>query len=198
MTHFNRFHAMLSISKKQLLQRAITILAFFLFGMGGWWAFTSTANLAISSLGGMLLGIAIWVGASCLVGYFAAPHLAEFVSTLFGATAKYSKPQPVYSIPEARRKEGRSQEAYEGFHAITLEHPQEINAYIAMIDVAIVDMRDTTLARTAFETGSAALRNTKDRDALRVMYDAILTRLKPEAPPPRRVITLRKTPDTPT
>jgi len=187
---------MLSTSKKQLLQRAITVLVVTILAMIGWFAFIGTANLAISSLGGMLWGIAVWVGISCLIGYFASPRLAEIVCSFFGATAKYSKPQPVYGIPEARRKEGRSRDAYDGFRAIATEHPQEVKAYIAMIDVAIIDMKDPTLAREALDSGLAALRDPKDHHALQTMYDAILTRLKPDTPPAPRVISLRKTPDS--
>ena len=97
----------------------------------------------------------------------------------------------MFSIPEAKRKNGLSEEAYAGFLRIAENYPQEIKAYIQMMDIAIVDLRNPELAEDAYQRGLRALRKRTDREALTRMYEGIRTRITSAYDQPRERIKPR-------
>lgn len=115
---------------------------------------------------------------------FAAILVAPAIARLFGLSAgalfypnqHFDKPQPVYGIPEARRKEGRFEEALEGFQKITSQHPQELRAWMLMIEVAAVDLGSSARADAFYRCGLDALTEPEDRDRLTAAYERTLSR----------------------
>jgi outer membrane protein assembly factor BamD (BamD/ComL family) len=91
---------------------------------------------------------------------------------------EFDRPQPMFSIPEGKRKSGNYQEAFDGFQKIASEYPQALKAYVAMIDIAIVDLKNKKLADSVFHQGIATLGAKEDRDSLARMYMAISSRLE--------------------
>ena len=67
-----------------------------------------------------------------------------------------------------------------GFEDIAREFPGDVKPYIEMIDMAVVNLRDGERARMIFYKGLAELEKEEDKDALKQMFEATMTRLEPE------------------
>jgi hypothetical protein len=98
----------------------------------------------------------------------------------------------MFSVCEGKRKNGHYQEAFDGFQKIANEYPQELKAYIEMIDIAIVDMKNEKLADSVFHQGIVTLDEKEDRDSLAKMYKAISSRLDHWPPVSQHSITLKE------
>jgi hypothetical protein len=165
-------------------------LAILVFGLG--WLLLATAEDGWGAVPQLLLGIALFVMAAIIIAPSLARLLAEPSGNLFYPSMRFDGPQPMYSIPESKRKSGFPQEAFDGFHAISQEHPQELKPYIEMIDIAIMDMKSGDLALSTFRHGLQTLTDEQAKDSLSRMYKAISSRLDVSPPKPRRAITLKK------
>lgn len=111
------------------------------------------------------------------IAFLVARPLAQLISlssgSLFFPNQHFDKPQPVYGIPQSRRKEGRYEEALEGFRKIVDEHEEESAAWIQMIDIAITDLHDAGRAKQLYDEGMVRLRKEGNRNHLKTMYEAI-------------------------
>lgn len=117
-----------------------------------------------------IFGMAIFLSAAIIMGMPLANLVAEFLGNLVYTSEHYKKPQPVYGIPEANRMKGLFQEAFEGFHKIAQEHPQELKAYINMIEIALVDLKSPDLASSVYSRGMDTLDKEKAREVLSRRY----------------------------
>ena len=115
---------------------------------------------------------------------------AEPLGSLFFPNKHFDRPQPIYSIPLARKQEGRYEEALTGFLEIAHGWPDQVQAWIEMIDVAINCLRDGARAETIFQQGMITLQNDDARQRLAEMYVAIKSQLPPEHPPVRAPLPL--------
>lgn len=145
---------------------------FFAVGAGGYLigGAAEADPLGRGLLGGMASMVALLLGA-LIVASSIAQLLAEPWGSLFFPGAQFDRPQPMYGIPEARRKEGRYEESFAGFAEIVREHPQQLRAYIALIDVAIVDLKDVARAETVLQEGLSRLRERADREQLIACFE---------------------------
>ena len=126
----------------------------------------------------LILGLACCVvGALCL-----AVPLAELGALLWDrliwSKSYYDKPQPMYGIPQAQRAKGRFGEALAEYETILAAHPHEVRPHLAMVEIALVDLRDPALAHALYERGRERLKNAADREALARVYAETLTRLE--------------------
>ena len=151
-----------------LLLRLLLAAPFFALGL------TGTADIASPFV--LLIGALIIAGPLTRL-------IAEPVGSLFYPNAHYDRPQPVYSIPLARKQEGRYAEALDGFLQIALAWPEQTQAWIEMLDIAITKLNDGARAEQIFQQGLAALRDEAERQCLTKMYTAIRSRLQPDEPP---------------
>ncbi len=126
------------------------------------------------SMGYFILGMSIFVVAAMIMGKPLAGVVAEFLGNLIYTSEHYSKPQPVYGIPEAKRLKGLFQEAFEGFQKLSQEHPQELRAYIEMIDIALVEMKNQDLASSVYHCGMEVLGKQEAREALTRKYEELV------------------------
>jgi hypothetical protein len=131
------------------------------------------AGGGLGSAGYLLVGMAVFVVAGIIMGMPLARLVAEFLGNLVYTSEHYGKPQPVYGIPEANRLKGLYQEAYDGFQKLSEEHPQELKAYIEMIDIAIVDLKNPDLASSAYDRGMESLKKEEAKELLSKRYRAI-------------------------
>lgn len=148
--------------------RLLIASPFFIIGIGG---LASVLSPFFTLAGALII-------AGPLARLFAAP-----VGGLFFPNKHYDRPQPVYSIPLARKQEGRYEEALAGFLQIAYEWPDQVQAWIEMIDVAVTGLNDGARAEKIFQQGMLALRDDAARQRLAEMYVAIKSRLKPAQPP---------------
>ncbi len=103
--------------------------------------------------------------------------VAEPGGNLYWPGKELDRPQPMYSIPQAKRARGLFDEAMAGFQRIASEYPEEVKPYVEMIDIAVVDLRDKDMAAAIYRRGISVLKNDDDREALKRMYLGISSRL---------------------
>jgi hypothetical protein len=125
-------------------------------------------------------GMACLLAAATLLARPIAQLIAAPAGNLFYPEARFDRPQPMYSIPESKRKQGLCHEAMAGFRKIADEYPGDVRAYVEMIDIAVVDLHDGEFAETILQRGLAECRKEEDREILRRMYTAIVSRLRRE------------------
>lgn len=151
-----------------LARRAALALALLVFG-----AFVIKKGLGFGSFLAapfLLFGMAMFVVVAILMGMPLARLVAEFIGNIFYWSEHYDKPQPVYGIPEAKRLKGLFQEAFDCLQELLQEHPQEIKAYVEMIDIAIVDMKNPDLASKIYHRGMDVLKKESARNTLAKYY----------------------------
>ena len=136
------------------------------------------------SFGSAIVLIAMIALAGLCVGILVAPMIGDlFGGMLVGliySSRKYDRAQPVYGIPASQRAKGLYEEAIRGYLQLAADYPDELQPYIEMIDIAIVDLRDEERARFFLQKGLAELKNENDKLALPHIFEAIRTRLQPE------------------
>ncbi len=162
---------------KQLGWRFLFALPFFVIGAGGRLMkhAEGSSEIVVFALG--LLSTASILAGAIFMARPVARLFAEPFGSLFFPSSHFDKPQPMYGIPEARRQEGKYEEAMAGFAKIAGEDPQEVRAYIAMIDTAIVNLKDEARANAIFQNGVAKLKRAEDRDQLASSYSNIRSRI---------------------
>lgn len=84
---------------------------------------------------------------SIIIAFPLAELIAEPTGNLFWPSDRFDRPQPAYSIPQSKRARGLYEEAMAGFEKLAEEHPQEVQPYVEMIDIAIVNLHDPLRAR---------------------------------------------------
>lgn len=133
---------------------------------GSWEAVLSI----LGAMGLFLLG-------ACLLAFPLAEWSAAPWGSLYFTNAKPRGKAPVYGIPQARRKKGQFEEAMQAYEAITREYPGQLQAYVEMMDMAVVDLRDLGRAERIYERALLDIQNEGDRRALSAMYRAIASRI---------------------
>ncbi len=130
-----------------------------------WYLFTRINDSFLIILSPFLILLFVLIIAKPVVALVGLP-----AGSLFYPNDHFDRPQPIYGIPDARRKEHRFEEALEGYRKITGNHPQELKAWIRMIEVAACDLKDGPRASAIHEAGLITLQSPKDRDHLTSIY----------------------------
>ena len=125
-----------------------------------------------------------------IIAFPLARLCAEPLGSLFFPNKHFDRPQPIYSIPLARKQEGRYEEALAGFLQIAQGWPDQVQAWIEMIDIAINCLHDGARAESIFQQGMAALQDDAARQRLAEMYVALKSQLPPDHPPVRAPLPL--------
>jgi outer membrane protein assembly factor BamD (BamD/ComL family) len=79
--------------------------------------------------------------------------MAEPTGSLF-FPRRATEPQPGYSRAVAQRKRGQFNQAIAEYESIATQFPTEVRAFVAMIEIAIVDLHDAERARQIARTRS--------------------------------------------
>ena len=124
-------------------------------------------------LGGMLC----FLLAACIVAIPLARWFAEPWGSLYLPGRMADEKAPMYGIPQSKRKKGLFEEAMADYETIVREHPGELRAYVEMMDMAVVDLKDRHRAERIYEQGLLIIQNEDDRRALGAMHRAISSRL---------------------
>jgi hypothetical protein len=124
-----------------LIAVPVALLAWWLFARGG-------AGLA-------LLGLVCTVAVGFILGPGIAGLIAEPAGGLF-FPQRPARPAPRRSIAEARRARGDYDAAIAAFEEVTDEFPEDVESWIAMVEIAFTHMcdgsRGDALARRALLT----------------------------------------------
>ncbi len=129
----------------------------------------------------MLVGYLLYLAAAILLAGPLARLLAEPLGDLYWPRRYFDQPQPMYGIPESRRRKGQFEEALAEYEKIAAAHPAEVRPWLDMIDIALTDLRDPERANTLFQRGLAALADPDAKDHLARVYAATRDR-RPPAP----------------
>ena len=121
-----------------------------------------------------------------------AQLVGQQAGKLFYSGEEFNRPQPMFSVPEGKRKSGHYQEAFDGFQKIAEEYPQELKPYLEMMEIAIVDMKDKKKGDLVFHQAIAALDDKEACDTLLKMYKAISFQLEYKLPESHHPIAIRK------
>ncbi|MDD4873049.1 MAG: hypothetical protein PHR77_21050 [Kiritimatiellae bacterium] len=136
--------------------------------------------------GGSIVGLLVTLPFIFLGAIVIAPAitaiLAQPFSSLFYPSDRFDGPQPMYSVPQAKRAKGLYEEAMTGYEKIASRYPKEVKPYIEMIDIAIMNLRNVERAKSIVGRGIVLLGNENDKKVLKEFYNATITRLelKPE------------------
>ena len=135
-----------------------------------------------SFAGGDVLGLLVAVGVLTIGGRLLAPTIAGWVAEpaghLFYPGHKLKKPAPAFSVPRARRAFGKFDEAIDELRKIGQEHPEELEAWVEMIDIALVDLNDPDRALALYHEGQAAQTSPEKRETLGRTFQAMMARYK--------------------
>jgi len=130
---------------------------------------------------GMIFGYPFWMIASIIIAFPVAGILAAPFGTFFLPGDRYSRPLPMYSIPESLRKQDRIPEAMAKYREITEKYPKEVKPWVQMVRLAHLELKDRNLADELLEEGLKALKKEASREELTRMHQAI-TSMRQEAP----------------
>ncbi len=128
----------------------------------------------LAAAGAMLLAAACFIGAGLLMAPWVAARAGGAAGTIFFPDRRFDRPQPMYSLAEGKRTQGKPREALAEYERILLEHPADVRCYIAMMDIAARDLRDPALAEGYFRRGTEAVAEPRAAADLRRARDEIL------------------------
>jgi len=135
--------------------------------------------------GGNALSVFIGVACIALAGVVASLPIARFIanplSNFFFPGARFSKPLPLYSVPETKRTSGLYEEAISGYEEIAADYPEEMRPYLEMMDIAIVELHDTERAEEIYQQARSIFTKPEDREILEKKYAWILECLDEKA-----------------
>ena len=158
---------LLEIAGRGLIASLFFILGFYLLtGAGG-------NMLNVYAIG--LFGCAAMLTGSLIIAPSIARLFAEPLGSLFYPDEEFKKVPPLYGIPESHVKKGLYEQAFQEYEAILKTHPQEIKAYIALLEIALIHQKNPAHAQIIYERGIKTLRKKEQRHALLTMYKAYTT-----------------------
>lgn len=152
---------------KELAIRFVVALPFFVWGIFSYQGSTGVFDVLTSC---------VFICAGALVLAFPlARLLAEPAGRLYWGGEKFDKPQPIYSIPEAHRAQGRYDQAIKGLEDIALEHPEVARPHVMMMDIAVRNLKDPARARSFYSRGLLILKSPKSKALLEKKYRDLAT-----------------------
>jgi|GEM_PF-5532897 len=116
------------------------------------------------------------VGFVLVASIIIAPALAAIGSEWFGGLFYPSgrvETGPALSIPNAQRAAGNYREAYDGFAALVPENPESYELFANMVEVALIDLKDAALARSALDLGRANLKDPAASERLHTLFERL-------------------------
>ena len=156
---------------RRLVIRTALVAALF---WGGWRLIPKEGSW--DALVPILIALGLFLAGACILALPLAEWSAGPWGSLYFPNEAPRPKAPMYGIPQARRKKGQYEEAMEAYEAITREHPDQLRAWVEMMDMAVVDLRDVSRAETIYERAAQNLQNEDDRRALSAMHRAITSR----------------------
>lgn len=132
----------------------------------------------VQAFGMSLPGFACLIIGAIIVAFPLARLAAESFGGLFWPNRRFDRPQPMYGGPRSLRARGLYDEAMAGFEKMVADYPQEMQAYVEMIEIAIVNLNDGERANRIYQSGMSVLRSEDSKGTLAVMYSAIRSRLR--------------------
>lgn len=144
---------------RRLLWRLLIAASFF---GGGFWMLCRSNPF---------YGAALIIIGAMIVAFPAAELLARPIMGFYYPTES-GPPPPNFSIPEARVKQGRYEDAMQEYAAIAAKYPTAMLAYAGMIEVAFKHLHDQARADAAYRQGMTAITDREQQASLHRLYTA--------------------------
>ncbi|MBI1816798.1 MAG: hypothetical protein HYR72_17605 [Deltaproteobacteria bacterium] len=148
-------------------------------GVIAWLLFATTIGDSDGALK-RLLGLACAIVAAIIIAAPLAALAAQPTGSLF-FPRHAGRNEPAYSIAEAKRKRGRYEEAIDAYQTIAEQFPAEALPYIAMMEIAAVNLHDRGRAEAIARRGLAILRDESSREELLRAHRALKAKAPAEA-----------------
>jgi len=103
--------------------------------------------------------------------------MAEPIRGLFYPVQRFDRPQPIYGAPASKRARGHYEDAIAGYKQLAVDYPEEIQPYLALIEIAAIDLKDPERARGFYRRGMTLFTDPGRRDVLSRHFEAQLSRL---------------------
>ncbi len=134
-------------------------LPFFIVGFSGFFSILSP--------------LFFFLGALIVAAPFAGVIAEPFGNLYYGWNRK-SDPKPQFSQVQAKRMSGDFEEALKELEIMAATYPQEVDVWVEMLDIVILDLDDTERSLTILQRGKEILEKAADRTALNHVYEANL------------------------
>ena len=165
------------ISKKILIVSLKVVLPGGIMAGLAWWLLGGLSGSALMATPRLLMGMACLVGAAGIIALPFARLIAGPAAHFLFPGMRFSRPQPMYSVPKSMRARGMYEDAMMALGEIAQEYPGEPQTYMEMIDIAIVELGDAERAAAIYEQGMSTVKKEQDREVLTGKYHALQTRL---------------------
>lgn len=163
-----------------ILKRAVLASPFFALGYYILFRASDSGDGVVGAFDLSLFGFAGIILGAIIVAFPLARLAAEASGNLFWPGKHFDRRQPMYGAPRTKRARGDYEEAMAGFEQIASDYPGELQAYVEMIEIAIVNLKDADRANTIYQRGVAAMKSQESKEKLAGMYSAVRSRLRPK------------------
>lgn len=126
----------------------------------------------------LLLGLVCIVAVGFVIGPALAGLVADPAGSLFYPRRR-ALPVPCRSIAEAKRAQGRYEEALGAYETVVAEFPDDLDSWLAMVEIALLHLRDVARGDALARRALLALRAEVDRLALVRVHRRGMARLRP-------------------
>ena len=122
----------------------------------------------------LLFGIIFLLSAAAIAARALTVLLTRKSGSLFFPSGGGNRPPPRYSIAQAQKIQGKYREAFDRYHAISQQYPQEITAWREMLEICLEHLDDRTRACEILKKGLATLTSQKGREVLQQTWDELV------------------------
>jgi hypothetical protein len=129
----------------------------------------------------MIIGFGLLIGAAAILARAVVYVITKKSGFLLYPNDTALKPPPAYSQAEARRLKGDFEAAMELYSEIVADFPQESRAWIAMVEIALENLKDAAMARDILARGLAAVATEAGRRALQAAFDEKIESIPPKS-----------------
>ncbi len=155
--------------RSSLLKRLPLAVGLFI---GGFLVLMRAGGSHMQSLGIGLVGCGLLIAGAIILARPLAQLLAEPSGSLFWPGERFSRPVPMFSIPQARRACGFYEQAILEYEQIAADYPDLVEPYIEMIDISLVNLKDPERAEAIYHRGLAKLKKQRDQQTLTRLYSS--------------------------
>jgi hypothetical protein len=99
---------------------------------------------------------------------------SHFFPDFFHSPQWRTRPKPTFSMVRGMRKEQRFEAALEELRRMAGTDPQEVDIWIEMLEIALIDLHDKALGETVFRDAYSMLEKENDRLLIQRFYKNIV------------------------
>ena len=141
------------------------------------WHFLGTPGGVLDPNGQPFLALACIVAGAIVIARPFSDFIGEPAGSLFYPRSP-TRPEPTYSGAQGRRMRGRFDEAIAEYQRIAEAFPAEVYPHTAMIEIALLDLKDRSRAEAIVSRALVSLRDADSRKQLLWMHGKLEAKLR--------------------